>query len=194
MTILDSKMSNEELNNQNQQKLVEKLETMTLHIQSQLITIKEKRSVNNNGNTNRAPKEEPQEEPSSQPESITTPKVVVPNQGTSAVTPIDLTAFLESASSSQIRPTFLKYIPQNTTITKWKCLYLLKLTLCKSQYYQSFVTTDDSGLNIMNPNLSRDKKASLFSLIHDALPAATLNLEFITNSMIQSADGLQLWE
>jgi len=52
---------------------------------------------------------------------------------------------------------------------------------------------DSSGNNIINPNISKDKKASLFSLLQDVLPAENLNLEFITDKIIQSVDGVVLW-
>mmetsp|Transcript_11670 Transcript_11670/g.16538 ORF Transcript_11670/g.16538 Transcript_11670/m.16538 type:complete len:150 (-) Transcript_11670:707-1156(-) len=79
------------------------------------------------------------------------------------------------------------------TLTKWQSLCMLKLKACKNKYYQSFMTTDETGTQTINSDMSQDKKASLFSLLHDALPASNLNLEFITDRMIQQAGGAQLW-
>ena len=111
---------------------------------------------------------------------------------TSSVTPIDLTTLLESSSNS--KPSFPKYNPQVMTLTKWRALCIMKLASSKHHYYNSFVTTNESGKNVLDTSLAKDKKAVLFNLIHDALPASQLNLEFITDTMIENADGIALWE
>ena len=112
--------------------------------------------------------------------------------GTHSLTPIDLTTILNH--TSQIKPVFPSYKPEVMTVTKWQFMCMLKLSSCTNPYYSSFVTIDENGSNIMDPNMSVEKRASLFSLIQDALPHAKLNLEFITESMIQNANGLTLWK
>ena len=111
--------------------------------------------------------------------------------GINALAPIDLTTILEQ--TSQVKPVFPPFKPEVMTVTKWQYLCMLKLTACKNPYYHSFVLPDSNNGNTLNPNLPKEKKAALFSLIHDALPNNKLNLEFITKTMIRNADGLSLW-
>ena len=127
--------------------------------------------------------------------STSAPTPLVPPSHPSAVYPIDntiidLTSILEQ--TSQVKPVFPSYKQESTSVTKWQSLCMLKLSSCNNSYYNSFIK-NENGQNVLDPNLSLEKRASLFSLIHDALPQSKLNLEFITDEMIKNADGLALW-
>ena len=172
--LLDTRMSKFEKN------IEEKLEIIKTKLQ--LIETK-------NNNTTHVAVNPSHPHPAPVPSTPQPPVFQSIHNDTSPLNPIDLTSFIES--TSQIKPSFPQF-NKKLTISKWKSLCILELTSCKNTYYQSFVIQDDKGHNIIDPNLSRDKKASFYSLIHHALPPAQLNLEFINEAMIETANGIAL--
>jgi hypothetical protein len=107
-------------------------------------------------------------------------------------TTVDLSTVLNEYTSSSSKPVFQVYNGKHD-IQKWQSLCLLALAAHKNPYYKSFVKVASSGKRILDPNLSIDKKATLFNITVLALDPK-LNLEFITTDLIETADGIHLWE
>ena len=132
--------------------------------------------------------------PPPQPIQVQQPIQAKPSTKTTT-TESQLQSLLEKldASQSSSKPIFTTFNQQNMEITKWKSTCLLALAANKSQYYNSFVTTNDNNERIFNTNISSSKNIHLFNMTYQALDQSKCNLEFISTSMINAADGLQLW-
>jgi hypothetical protein len=105
--------------------------------------------------------------------------------------PIDITSLLQDHSSSS-KPIFQTYNGK-TDINKWQSLCLLSLSAHKTKYYQSFVKVTALGKRILDPDMPPAKRAQLFNITVQALDPK-LNLEFITTDLIETADGIHLWD
>jgi deoxyuridine 5'-triphosphate nucleotidohydrolase len=105
---------------------------------------------------------------------------------------VDISTVLHDYSSSSSKLVFQTYNGK-TDIQKWQSLCLLALSTNKNPYYKTFVKLTPSGKRILDLELTAEKKAQLFNLTVTALDPK-LNLEFITTDLIETADGLHLWE
>ena len=78
-------------------------------------------------------------------------------------------------------------------VQKWKTTCLMKLDTHKSTHYNSFVTRNSTN-EIFSTFMLMEKSTQRFNITHQALDPAKCNLEFIKRQMIDTSDGLHLWE
>ena len=136
--------------------------------------------------------------PSSHPSthaSTTTSTTTQPTSNVHPSTVIDLTTLTNilqnhpPSSTKQILPTYHK--KDNFYI--WKSLCLLELSSSRNPFYNELVTYKENGGAIFKSDLSHQQNRELFKITRHAL-STTLDTNFITTEIIQTADGLNLWK
>ena len=136
---------------------------------------------------------------SNQQQANTTPVNLTPsktnNESPTAYNNNQIQALIKKLNTNQgsSKPLFTSY-NKNTDIMKWKSLCVLALTSNKSKHYNSFLTWSNDETRTFDPQMSGEKRIQLFHMTYQSLDPAKLNLEFITQQMIEEGDGLKLWE